>query len=853
MRKRIFVKWQANTLFFSLSLFVSPLDLSAQQPRYFAVSMVNENDNASLPTIQAAKDIGFNAVALTVQWGTIEGKISRILKAEKGGDYNVWKQYDDQISLATSLGMKIALNIAVSTGDDVTNSISDRYGVDTGDGWKKEERMLVVNYEGQEAVFQKQGGPIRPNINLQFVMTSLAAQSTRDRISAFAAKVMQRYKYLQDQNNLLYVNLIYSRQGEGEFDMGSTKYHYEQQLDMVNALTDYSQPMTNAYRKWLKGKYGYIEYLNAAWGTNHSSFDQVSPKRPSGSTFTGPDGTDWFTFRTLILKETNNLFKNAVKGVSPSTKVITHHGSVYDKIARSRGTLHFNEIGADLDGIKINDEVYYDHRFAIDLVRSNLPGKLYVNEAAYVTGMESVESITTESFTHGAHVVTMFYLENALKSPSAVNALKTLASNWVTNKTVINPAPSNSNTFTLSSMIDSDGCRTVRDTYWNDCDAYIRWRNTFDNGGGRPINFTMQNDVVKPGCFYKDLSLAGNGQQSASIIPDGKFVHMTDANCKLISTVKGSGLTNGTDNFTAKVDIDNQVNSHDGQPYVQRHFKLTPGGTNPTSANITLYVSQEELTAFNAMSTVKLPENATDSDRFRANLRILQWHGDMKPGNPDFTIDPNDDDIQWDGILNLWRIRFNVNGFSTFYISAVNAAPLPVNLINFNGKKEENAVSLHWQTSEETNSDHFEIQHGVDGKQWTKIGEVDAAAESKVLKSYHFVHSFPVNGKNLYRLKMVDQDDTFAYSRIISAAFENAEKLTLYPNPVTSGTIFLQYSGAAPTVTLTDITGRTVPITTEKTSPDQLNVKAKTRLIPGLYILNADYGTKQVRYKVVVD
>ncbi|SKB54984.1 beta-galactosidase [Dyadobacter psychrophilus] len=852
MKKRIFVNWQISTLFFSFSLFFVPLDSSAQQPRYFAVSLVNENDSPSLTTIQSAKDIGCNAVALTIQWGTIEGKISRILKAENGPNYNVWKQYDDQINLATSLGMKVAINIAISTGDDVTNGISDRYGVDTGDGWKKEDRVMVANYNGQEAVFQKQGGPIRPNINLQFVMTSLAAQSTRDRITAFATKVIQRYKYVQEQNNLLYVSLIYSRQGEGEFEMGSTKYHYEQPLDMSGALTDYSAPMTNAYRNWLKGKYGHIEYLNSAWGTNHSSFNNVGPKRPSNTTFTGADGTDWFAFRTQVLKDVNNLFKNTVKGIDSNIKVLAHHGSVYDKLSRSRGTLPFNEIGAELDGVKINDDIFYDHRFAIDLVRSNLPGKIYVNEAAYVTGTQSIVNLTTESYTHGAQIVTLFYLENALKNPDAVNTLKSLTSQWVKNKNVTTPTATSSDNFTLSSMIDNDGCYTQRDSYANDCEAYKKWRSTFDNGGGKPVSIMMQNNVVQPGCFYKDLSLATNGAQAASIIPDGKYFHLTGPDCKLIGTVKGNGLTNGNDKFKATVTVDPQVTIHGDQPLVQRHFKLVPGGTNPGSASVTLYVSQDELTAFNVASSEKLPVNSSDNAS-KANLRVLQWKGDMTSGSPDVIIDPNDNDIQWDATLNLWRIRFEVNGFSTFYISAHNAGQLPVTLVNFSGKKQENAVSLDWQTSEETNSDHFEIQHGVDGKQWTKIGEVAASAESKVLKTYNFIHPYPSAGENLYRLKMVDQDNTFAYSKIISAGFETLDRVTLYPNPVTAGVISLQYTGTAPKVTLNDITGRNVPVMTEQDGPDKLTVRAKARLTPGLYILNAGYGATQVRHKVVVN
>ena len=852
MKKSVFAGWRLFTFVVSLPFLLSPLDLSAQEPRYFAVSLVNENDSPSLETIQSAKDIGCNAVALTVQWGTIEGKISRILKSEKGSDYNVWKQYDDQISLALSLGMKVALNIAVSTGDDVTNGISDRYGVDTGDGWKKEERMMVVNYNGQEAVFQKQGGPIRPNMNLQFVMTSLVAQSTRDRITSFTSKVMQHYKYLQDGNNLLYVSLIYSRQGEGEFDTGSTKYHYEQELDMGDALTDYSMPMTVAYRDWLKSKYGHIEYLNAAWGSNHGSFNNVNPKKPSGSTFTGPDGTDWFTFRTIVLKETNNIFKNAVKGVHSNIKVITHHGSVYDKISRARGTLFFNEIGRDLDGIKINDDIYYDHRFALDLLRSNMPGKLYVNEAAYINDAQTVIDLASESYTHGAQIVTLFYLENALKSSDAVNKLKSLTAQWVTNKQVTTPNASGGDSFTLSSFVNSDGCQTNRDNYSNDCDAYKKWRSAFDNAGGRPTSIQLQDDLTQTGCYYKDLSLSTNGQQSASMVPNDRYVHLTSDNCKLIGTVKGAGLTDGNNQFRAQVTVDPQVNSFKSQPYVQRHFEFTPGGTNPTNANLTLYVSQQELEAFNAKSAVKLPNNASDNENYKSNIRIWQWRNNALSGNPDVTIDPDDSDIQWDSMLNLWRIRFNVNGFSSFYITANNAA-LPVTLINFSGQKQEQAVALNWQTSEETNSSHFEIQHAIDGKQWTKIGQVSASEESKVVQTYNFTHQNPVNGENLYRLKMVDRDSTFAYSRIISAGFEGFDQITLYPNPVTSGVFSIQYSGAKPEVSLIDVLGRNIPVTAEQVGADKLEIRSGSKLIPGLYIIKTGQGSKQERHKIMVN
>ncbi|NIJ51951.1 T9SS type A sorting domain-containing protein [Dyadobacter arcticus] len=851
MKQKLPAKW--NDLRVCLtSLFVLCLtNLSAQQ-RYFAISMVNENDNPALETIQGAKDVGCNAVALTVQWGAIEGKISRILKQEQGESYNVWKQYDDQISLALSLGMKIGLNIAVSSGDDATNSSSDRYGIDTGDGWLKQDRMIVINHAGDGAVFQKQGGPIRPGLNLQFVMTSLAAQSTRNRITDFTTKVMQRYKYLQDGNNLLYVNLIFSRSGEGEFEIGSTKFHFDQQLDMSDALTDYSVPMISAFRQWLTGKYGTIAYLNSKWGSNYSSFNNVNPKIPSGSTFTGADGSDWFLFRTHILKEANQLFKNAVKGVDPNIKVITHHGSVYDKLSKIRGTLPFNEIGADLDGIKINDDIDYDHRFALDLIRTNLPGKLYVNEAAYYEGgVGNVVNLAEESFRHGANVVTVFHLDNALNSPTAVTALKNLTDNWVKDKQVSKPSASNTDHFTLSSMINANGCLTNRDSYSNDCDAYKNWRGAF-NAANNPVNIYLTDDITTPGCFYKNLKPSNNNDQASAIIPNNQFYHLTAPDCRVIGTVKGADLTNGTTPFTASVDIDPTVASYNSQPYVQRHFEFVPGGTNPSQATLTVYVSQDEFTAFNTVSSVKLPKNAGDSDNAKDNIRIWQWHGTPLSGAADATIDPDDSNIQWDSVLGLWKITFAVNGFSSFFVTAANATALPVTLVNFNARKVENSTALTWQTSDETNSDHFEIQRSHEGKQWSEIGNVSSSRESKVLTSYSFTDETPVSGDNLYRLKMIDQDGTFAYSRIVSLGFEGMEKIILFPNPVVSGMIRLNFTGTLPEISLFDVTGKLIPTDTEQIGQSGLLVKPETKLPAGLYILTTGSGLKQVRHKVAV-
>lgn len=110
--------------------------------------------------------------------------------------------------------------------------------------------------------------------------------------------------------------------------------------------------------------------------------------------------------------------------------------------------------------------------------------------------------------------------------------------------------------------------------------------------------------------------------------------------------------------------------------------------------------------------------------------------------------------------------------------------PLPVTLISFETRAVEQSAVLRWITSEETNSESFEVQRSSNGKSWSGLGSVEAAGESKVFKTYEFTDKQPKTGENLYRLKMIDRDGTFAYSRINSLTFEFGFETSIYPNPV---------------------------------------------------------------------
>ncbi|WP_159478263.1 Ig-like domain-containing protein [Dyadobacter sp. 3J3] len=168
----------------------------------------------------------------------------------------------------------------------------------------------------------------------------------------------------------------------------------------------------------------------------------------------------------------------------------------------------------------------------------------------------------------------------------------------------------------------------------------------------------------------------------------------------------------------------------------------------------------------------------------------------------------------------------------------INATPLPVTLTVFKVSKEGQTAKLDWTTTEESNSDYFEVQHSTTGKDWHVIGKVASHGESATEKKYTFSDSNPSQqAENLYRLKMVDKDATFAYSRIQSVKFESltkGESLALYPNPAVDELSFKGGSDKLEEVTISDMSGRLVFKGNSLSSSSKIDVKG---LLPGMYVL----------------
>lgn len=131
------------------------------------------------------------------------------------------------------------------------------------------------------------------------------------------------------------------------------------------------------------------------------------------------------------------------------------------------------------------------------------------------------------------------------------------------------------------------------------------------------------------------------------------------------------------------------------------------------------------------------------------------------------------------------------------------ASPLPVTLVDFSAKAIENSIQLAWRTTSETNASHFEVERSYDGKSFLNIGSINAKGESASVETYAFTD---ISGKNsaslqqYYRLKMIDNDGTYAYSRIQTARWNNLEtahNVIISPNPLKNQEVSLRFEGMA--------------------------------------------------------
>ncbi len=159
-------------------------------------------------------------------------------------------------------------------------------------------------------------------------------------------------------------------------------------------------------------------------------------------------------------------------------------------------------------------------------------------------------------------------------------------------------------------------------------------------------------------------------------------------------------------------------------------------------------------------------------------------------GMPDFA--PVDELVRQTGTNKLFAFTHGRSVFAT-------SSALPVELVSFNASANSEIAKLNWETATEVNNYGFEIerapfnQNGTKPSRvdWEKIGFVKGNGNSNSLHKYTFTDK-PLGGtKFQYRLKQIDMDGSFTYSKVVEVnlIINNFELGQNYPNPFNPSTV----------------------------------------------------------------
>lgn len=218
-------------------------------------------------------------------------------------------------------------------------------------------------------------------------------------------------------------------------------------------------------------------------------------------------------------------------------------------------------------------------------------------------------------------------------------------------------------------------------------------------------------------------------------------------------------------------------------------------------------------------------------------------------------------------VANFWNYYLEIGGndYTGNTSSIATSVPIPLELLTFEGVEKDKTAQLTWRTASEINFSHFEVERSTDAQNWTLVstvkGQKDAQKDilsfSRNTEGAYFLNddkAFTQSSLVLYRLKMVDNDGAFKYSKVVSVQQRTGDfsRLKLYPNPTQNDLHLLidAPNAAIQTIDILDVVGKVWQHKTINLQKGQnqeiLNVSA---LPTGVYFLQTvdNKGVKSIR------
>ncbi len=140
--------------------------------------------------------------------------------------------------------------------------------------------------------------------------------------------------------------------------------------------------------------------------------------------------------------------------------------------------------------------------------------------------------------------------------------------------------------------------------------------------------------------------------------------------------------------------------------------------------------------------------------------------------------------------------------------------PLPLQLLSFTAMLKGKQTLLNWKTTNEQNTDHFELERKLSKENSFSFLATIKAKRNSSEALYQYADNLLTAGVTYYRLKEIDNNGLNNYSQVVLVNLQttNTATLKVYPNPVLTqmNIVFNASESKTYQLQLVDALGRTV-------------------------------------------
>ena len=195
----------------------------------------------------------------------------------------------------------------------------------------------------------------------------------------------------------------------------------------------------------------------------------------------------------------------------------------------------------------------------------------------------------------------------------------------------------------------------------------------------------------------------------------------------------------------------------------------SPNGINWTIGSSAANNSWYDVTYGNGMFVAV--SNSGSGNRVMSSTNGTSWNLETTPDNT------------WRGVAFGNNEFVAVGNSGTGNRAMIRTILLPLTLAALRAFERDGQSFLVWETTWEQNLSHFDVERSDNGKTFSKVGTVKATGNSDRLRSYEFRDNTSPQGVLHYRLRQVDDDGKFSYSKTVLVHIGGRQSFSIGPNP----------------------------------------------------------------------